>query len=286
MGGSKALVVAGKEALGPRSLFRLLGLFDALSREPEGLTLAQLNAILKSPKSSLLNLLRPLVAADYLGHYEGRYRLGASIFRLAAIILSGWSFSKVFRPFLEELATRSQESVYLGVLDRQLRIVTYVDVIDSVHHSVRFAVPVGGSRPLYCTSSGRALLAFTDPDWAENYVRTMKLEPRTPHTLVDRKALRSTLENIRKTGISVCIGEMSLDSAGISVPIFGADGKVIAVMAIGAPSKRLRDNLPALRELITEVARRASGVVSSRHGGVSSGDASGAGIRKGLVATR
>ena len=285
MGRKKASAVEEKGTLGPRSLTRLLGLFDVLAREPEGLTLAQLNAILKSPKSSLLNLLRPLVTTDYLSHHEGRYRLGTAIFRMAANILSGWKFSKVFRPFVEELATRSHESAFLGVLDRQLQIVTYVDVIDSTL-AVRYSVPVGGSRPLYCTASGRALLAFTDRDWTDRYVRTMKLEARTPDTIVDRKVLRATLENIRKTGISVCIGEMSPQSAGISAPIFGADGKMIAVLAIGAPSDRLRDNLPALRELITEVAARASGGVSSWHGGVSSGGGGGADIGKARASTR
>lgn len=264
MGRKKASAVVVKESLGPRSLSRLLGLFDALAGEPDGLTLAQLNAILKSPKSSLLNLLRPLVTADYLGHHEGRYRLGTAIFRLAANILSGWNFSKVFRPFVEELAMRSRESVFLGVLDRQLQVVTYVDVIDSTH-SVKYAIPIGGSRPLYCTASGRALLAFTDRDWAERYIRTMKFDARTPDTIVDRKALRNMLEKIRKTGTSVCIGELSPQSAGIAAPIFGADGKVIAAICVGAPSDRLRANLPALRELVTEVAVRASGGVSSEH---------------------
>jgi DNA-binding IclR family transcriptional regulator len=90
---------------------RLLGLFDALAKSPkDGLGLAELNTVLNSPKSSLLNLLRPLVS--------GRYRLGPSIFRLAGTIMSIWNFSNTVRPFLEELAVRSRESVYLGALDR------------------------------------------------------------------------------------------------------------------------------------------------------------------------
>ena len=53
---------AARKVTGPRSLMRLLGLFDALAKSKEGLTLADLNTELSSPKSSLLNLLRPLVA--------------------------------------------------------------------------------------------------------------------------------------------------------------------------------------------------------------------------------
>src|SRR5208337_2676952 len=103
---------ATREVGGPRSLMRLLGLFDALAKSPkDGLGLAELNTVLKSPKSSLLNLLRPLVATGYLNFEAGKYRLGPSIFRLAGNIMSVWNFSNAVRPFLEELAQRSRESV-------------------------------------------------------------------------------------------------------------------------------------------------------------------------------
>ena len=138
--------VIQREVTGPRSLMRLLGLFDALAKSPkDGLGLAELNTVLNSPKSSLLNLLRPLVSTGYLNLESGRYRLGPSIFRLAGTIMSVWNFSNTVRPFLEELAVRSRESVYLGVLDRIGKVITYVDAIDSPH-SVRYSVPIGAVR--------------------------------------------------------------------------------------------------------------------------------------------
>src|SRR5829696_7889817 len=106
------------EVTGPRSLTRLLGLFDVLAKSKDGMTLAELNQALQSPKSSLLNLLRPLVVDGYLACENGRYRLGPSIFRLAANIMSVWNFSSTMRPYLEELAQICEESVYLGVLDK------------------------------------------------------------------------------------------------------------------------------------------------------------------------
>ena len=60
---------------GPRALARLLALFDALSLASNGMTLAELNVALESPKSSLLNLLRPLVAEGFLVHSAGTYNL-------------------------------------------------------------------------------------------------------------------------------------------------------------------------------------------------------------------
>jgi len=250
---------SSREVAGPRSLMRLLGLFDALAKSPkEGLGLAELNTVLKSPKSSLLNLLRPLVATGYLNFESGKYRLGPAIFRLAGSIMSIWNFSNAVRPFLEELAQRSRESVYLGVLDRAGKVITYVDAIDSPH-SVRYSVPVGAVRPLYATAAGRVLLAFTDKRWQDMYIGSTKLEARTPRTISTQKALREELERIRKTGISISVGEMFPESAAISAPVYGADGTVAAAIAVGAPAERLQPRLAELRLIIADVATRASG---------------------------
>lgn len=249
---------------GPRSLTRLLGLFDALAKSGGGMTLAELNTALESPKSSLLNLLRPLVADGYLNHDDGRYRLGPTIFRLAASIMAVWNFSNVIRPYLEELAQRSHESVYLGVLDRAGKVITYVDSIDSPH-LVRYSVPVGAVRPLYCTAAGRVLLAFAEAEFQEEYLRSTKLEARTDRTLSNRKALRAELERILKTRLSVSIGEMFPESAAVAAPIFGAHGRLVAAIAVGGPSERLQPRIAELKPIIADVATRASGI-AARHG--------------------
>lgn len=251
-------VAADKDNGGPRSLTRLLGLFDALARTRDGLTLADLNITLESPKSSLLNLLRPLVAEGYLIHDGGRYRLGPSIFRLAGNIMSAWNFSSVLHPYLEELAVRCKETVYLGILDREQAVITYVDVIESAK-SVRYAMPVGTNRPLYCTAAGRLLLAHTDKDWVDEYLRNTKLERRTPQTIAGKKELRAELDRILKQGYSVSVGELMRESAGIAAPILGSNGKVVAALAIGAPSDRFGSERVFLEKALLEVAARASG---------------------------
>jgi len=253
--------LAARDAIGPRSLARLLGLFDALAKSSGGLTLAELNTVLESPKSSLLNLLRPLVSDGYLSHDGSRYLLGPSIFRLAANIMAVWNFSNVLRPYLEELAQRSGESAYMGVLDRAAKMITYVDTIDSPH-SVRYSIPIGAARPLYATAAGRVLLAYADEEFVEEYLRSTKLEAFTARTITTRKALREALTKIREERISVSIGAMFPESAGISAPIFGANGVVIAAIAVGAPAGRVEPKLPALRTLVLDVATRASGLTT------------------------
>src|ERR1700730_18561004 len=126
----EALASPYKYVAAHRSLTRLLALFDVLAEAPDGMSLAELNVVLETPKSSLLNLLRPLVSEGFLMHAGGRYRLGPSIFRLSANVMAVWNFSRMLRPFLVELSERNHETVYIGVLDPEHKVITYVDVIE------------------------------------------------------------------------------------------------------------------------------------------------------------
>lgn len=54
-----------------------------------------------------------------------------------------------------------------------------MDAIDSAH-SIRCAITVGTSRPLYCTAAGQVLLAFADEEFQEEFLRSVELVRRTP----------------------------------------------------------------------------------------------------------
>jgi IclR family acetate operon transcriptional repressor len=247
-----------RDVSGPRSLTRLLGLFDVLSMSPDGMSLAELNVTLESPKSSLLNLLRPLVAEGYLIHSAGIYRLGPSIFRLAAGVMSAWNFPRMIRPFMEELRERTGESVLLGVLNREAEVMTYVEIIDSPH-PVRYQIPVGTTRPLYASSAGRLLLAFADKRWRDSYLASVQFKTKTA-TPVTRAWLARELDRIRAEGASVSIDSYMVGLAAVAAPVFDGEGRCIASLNIAGPSDRFRNELDSLKAVVKEVAARASGV--------------------------
>ena len=163
---------------GPRSLTRILGLFEVLSGTNAGMSLTELSETLGSPKSSLLHLLRPLVSEGYLTHENGIYRLGASLYRLAAGVLANWDFPRLVRPFMAELAQRTGETALLGVLNREAESLTYVEIIDGPH-PIRYHIPVGTTRTLYASAAGRLLLAYADRDWCRSYLASVIFKVRT-----------------------------------------------------------------------------------------------------------
>lgn len=244
----------------PRSVTRILGLFEILSREPEGYSLAQLSSELGSPKSSLLMLLRPLVTEGYVLRAGSRYLLGPRIFNLAARVLEVRRFPRLLRPFLEELAERSQETVYVAVLDEHSKVLTFVDTLASPK-LIRFVMPVGSVRPLYATAAGRLLLAYQSAEWREEYLQTVPREALTPHTRTDSDALRAELVAIREMGMSVSIDEAVEGGGAVAAPVMGPENRVEAALVIAAPTARLRKQLPVFQNLVRSIAARASGLV-------------------------
>jgi DNA-binding IclR family transcriptional regulator len=246
-------------ATGPRSLMRVLGILDHVAKAPDGLTLAQLSARLAAPKSSLLLLLRALVQAGYLRQTHTVYSVGAESYRLASALLGGRTLGRVMRPFMQDLAARTQETVILSVLDRDARSAIYVDVIDSPQ-ALRYSVRVGVARPLYCTSGGRALLAWQDEAWRKAYIAKVKLERLTPQALADRKAFAAEIEQVRAQGYAVCDQQSVPGGAAVGAPVLAADGHAVAALAVACPSARLAADRPRLVADLLEVTRAATGV--------------------------
>src|SRR5258707_4247513 len=165
-----------------RSATRLVALFEALAKSEEGVSLAELSTTIAAPKSSLLGILRSMVALGYMEHGHGLYRLGPKSFRLAADILAIRRFPNLVRPILQDLAAKSGETVLLVVLDHLAQRVTYADIIDSAN-PVRYTVPTGTTRPLYVSSGGLMLLAYQEPAWIDAYIGSNRLEPFNPRAL-------------------------------------------------------------------------------------------------------
>jgi DNA-binding IclR family transcriptional regulator len=236
---------------------RVIGLFEAIAKAEDGLTLADLAQQLESPKSSLLTLLRPLVASDHLAHREGRYRLGPAAFRLGKTLLGARREPEQLRAAMRWLAERSGETVILTAIDRAAGMVNYVETIES-RNAVRYVPAPGSSRPLYTSAAGRALLAWQEPAWVEAYLKGTPLKKVTERSVTSLPELRRILERTRQEGAVVTSGETIVGASGCAAPVFDEDGKVRHALLIGAPSDRFDPVVPRMMEAVREAARRAS----------------------------
>lgn len=241
---------------------RLLGLLEAVAGSPEGLSLADLSQSLASPKSSLLALLRPLVASGHLLHDGGRYRLGPTAFQFAEAMLRGRQPSILIRAFLREVWERSGETVILATIDREASVTTYVECLDSPQ-PVRYTVPAGSVRPLYCSAAGQALLAAQPEEWQRAYLAHAELKPLTPATITKRLQLRQRLDQIAADGISISDNEAVPGAAGLAVPVLRIGGIVNEVILVAGPAERIRARVVELRDLMLGISHRLSAAMGS-----------------------
>jgi DNA-binding IclR family transcriptional regulator len=239
------------------AMARVLHTLRLLANEPEGLTLTQLISRLDAPKTSIHAILKGLATEGYLQRQDLSYRLGPKSYLLGAAIVAARSLAVAATPFLREARALSGESVLLAVIDPPAGQLTYTQIIES-HKPVRYAVPIGTTRPLYASSAGRVLIAFQDAGWRREYLRTTELRAMTDKTVTNRRQLTRIISQVQACGYAATIGEVTPDVAGFSAPIFEPGGRVNAAVIVAAPIERGRASAERLTKIAVETAARLS----------------------------
>jgi len=244
---------------GPMVLPRAFALLRLLAEEPVGLNLSSVAVNLDVPKSSLSATLKALTEQGFLSRTGSMYTLGSESYSLASVILAGRTIRQISRPHLEEAMADSGETVLLAVLEPDGLHFTYIDSVESPE-SVRYSVAIGTRRPLYATSCGRLFLAHQTETMRQAYYKAVDMREVTDKTITKPEALEKRLAQIRDAGISVTLGDYSVDVAGFATPIFNSDGKMIAALAIGVPVSRGVREEARFREVAIQSARSISNV--------------------------
>src|ERR1700730_18331213 len=117
----------------------------------------------KSTVSRLLATMeeRRLVQKDPL---TDRYRLGLGILELAGVALGQMDLRQVAAPLLRQLSIATRETVSLAILDG-----TQVVLIEHLPspEPIKYLGGIGHRTPAYCSSGGKAMLAFSPPSIVE-----------------------------------------------------------------------------------------------------------------------
>ncbi|MET4576245.1 IclR family transcriptional regulator [Ottowia thiooxydans] len=235
-----------------KSARRVLDILRFFSEEKEPASLARVAAALDLPKSSCLALLETLVVEGYAYQAEGRYYLTGRWAREAEIVTRHDRLAPRCRQFLQHLSSQLDETVMLAQLSQ--RKVVYLDVLEA-SHVLRFSAFVGQRKPVYASASGRALLATLSDDEVLQFARSIELAPLTPTTLSTPEALVAVVQEGRKRGWHLNLGEHQLETVSIAAP-FLLDGTALAFVA-GAPASRAKDRINSLGEALKRAAEEA-----------------------------
>jgi DNA-binding IclR family transcriptional regulator len=237
-----------------------------VERGQNGLTARELAQRLGAPRTSVADLLKVLenrgfVAPTAEGH---GWRLDFRVAQLGNAYLHEFSVREVGRAAMRELSRRTGLTTQMAVLDHS--DIVYIERQDA---SRRLSEPhvitdIGSRLPAYCTSLGKAMLAFLPDDEVDRLYSAGQLAPRTKNTITSVARLKSELAAIRRRGYAVDLEETTEGVVCIGSPILGADGRAEAAISVAG----LRAGMPAaaIESLGRTVARTASQVSGARGG--------------------
>ncbi|WP_285411496.1 IclR family transcriptional regulator [Variovorax sp. efr-133-TYG-130] len=208
---------------GAAAVDRALSLLSAFRPGDEALSLAQFAERTQLYKSTVLRLLASLEHARLIRRQDdGRYALGMEIARLHGLYAASLSVDRIVLPVLRALAATTGESAAYHV--RQAQGGSWVRLcqfrIDS-SHVVRDHVRAGDLLPNDRGAGARVLIAFGP-------------ECDLPLGAEERKLY----EDIRARGYCALVGDRTAELAGISAPVFHADGSLAAAVTLTMPTHR------------------------------------------------
>jgi DNA-binding IclR family transcriptional regulator len=137
--------------------------------------------------------------------------------------------------------------------------VVYIAKIESTH-TLSMSSHIGSRLPMYCTSLGKAILAFSPPELLQA-VLTEGQVARTAHTITSPEALRAELVSVRSHGFAIDNEENEQDIFCVGAPILDFSGMAIAAISISGPCERMNSERagqlgPLLWESTQRISRR------------------------------
>jgi IclR family transcriptional regulator, KDG regulon repressor len=217
----------------------ILTMFRAETREWSVTELALSTGM---PKSTTYRLLRALVRHELLAQDQKtrRFQLGLGALALGRRAYESLELRRRALPVLNQMAALSGETVLLVALNQEHDRSVCVERAPR-QSTLHLLFEVGAMGALHASAPSKVLLAYL-PEQQIEAIIARGLPAFTEHTIIDPDELRADLANIRSGGYAVSFEETDKGVAGVSVPLHGADGKVVASLGVSGPITRMNQS--------------------------------------------
>jgi len=240
------------------SIVRGLRVLTALSEKSSPLTLTELSHQLDLSKSTIQRLTYTLQHLGYLDRdmESKKYYLGSKAFSLGFSIIRSLDLKELVAPILKKLSGEINETTNLAILDGTE--IVYIEKVRT-RQILNINLAVGSRLPVYCTSMGKAILAFLPGRRLDEVLKKIELKSITPNTIKSKKDLRKELERVRERGYATNNQEYSIGVSSVSAPVRNFRGDVIAAVNISFPSIRVSKEMePFFAKKIMKTADKIS----------------------------
>jgi IclR family pca regulon transcriptional regulator len=218
------------------SLARGLSVFRVFDQEHRKLTVADAARMTGLPKASARRCLYTLQCLGYVREDMGSYSLTPKVLSLGYAYLSSSTLVEQLSYVAARVTEKIQETCSAVVLEG---LDSVFIVRSRANRAVNVDRAVGSRLPAYYASHGRVLLANLPDDELRRRLKKVKLESLTPKSIKSMPLLLAELALVRKQGFAINDEEVEAGARGLSVPLRGRAGDVIAALSIGVPAARV-----------------------------------------------
>jgi IclR family transcriptional regulator, pca regulon regulatory protein len=256
---------AGGRAGHSQSLERGLAILASFTSNRPLLGTSELARRLGLSRSTTHRYLSTLHDLDYL-HQDTetrKYRLGPRVLDLGFSAINSMDVREIAAPYLRQLSDETGYTVNLAILDGVE--VVYVERCRTSRvgqREIDLNLHVGSRLPAYCTSLGKAMLAFLPDAERDRILDGVDFAQRGPNTMLDRDSLLAELARVRRDGFAVNNEELAYGLRSIAAPARDHTGAPVAAinLAVHRTMVSLDDLVhrlsPPLLYTATEVSRR------------------------------
>ena len=238
--------------LGSQTLFRGLDVIELVAEGP--ITLGDLADRLKLTRSTTHRLASALADRRYLTFVHGSgYSLGPKLLELGFRVRDDLDLPRVAAPQLEQLALLTEDTVHLGVLDREQ--VLYLDKI-SGKRRINLSSRVGERQPVSSTGLGKALILDHDE---ESWIKFFRAENGGQPTPIALREWLGRMQTYARAGYAFDLEENEDQVRCVAAPIRDVAGRIIAAISVASAAQYMSDaRMQLLTKDVVDTARRIS----------------------------
>ena len=149
-----------------RTTLRTIDILKLVSRKPDGITLDEICEKLDLPKTSGYDIVTTLVQTGMIHVARGqkqRYTIGLTAYRIGINYTNNLDFISTIDPVLKAFSREVGKTVFFGI--RSDDAIVYICKFEPENPIITTAT-VGTKNPIYCTSLGKAIMAYSDEEEA------------------------------------------------------------------------------------------------------------------------
>jgi len=241
-----------------RTVERTVKILELLSKEKNGLTVKEITAKMKIPKTSAYDILETMAHLEILEKNTGElnlYKIGLKSFQIGNSYSRNKEIFKIIDKPMQELAEKTGKTVFYAV-ENDGEIV-YISKHES-EKAIITTAGIGSTNPMYCTSLGKAILAFLSPEKIEALIAMQPFEKKTKYSL-SKQDLIKELKEIKTRGYAIDNREIEEHMLCIGAPVFDSTKSVVGAVSISGLFSENRDidkEALALMNTCSEISRK------------------------------